>query len=124
MSAKSAKVGREDEQMPYDSPMDAEWLNPWQPIESADVREALVAELQRELPGGHVLFGAQAKPIARREDCDDVLFELDDGRVADVHLMFSRMTAPSTDLPSTRLFDSLERFIEDEMKPEHRDRQE
>jgi hypothetical protein len=99
--------------------MDVEWLDPWGPIESAEVGLRLVAGLQRELPDGHVLRGARVKPVARRGDCDDGLFSFDDGRVAIVHLMFSRSAGLSADLPTTRLFDSLDRFVEDAMKPEH-----
>ena len=61
-------------------------------------------------------------PLACRQDCDDVLFALDDGRVAVVHLTWSRKGEPVSDHPSTSVFDSLDRFVEDEMKPTHRER--
>lgn len=100
--------------------MDVAWLNPWQPVESENVQLGLVAELHRELPTGHVLVGARVTAIARRDDCDDVLFALDDGRVAVVHLMFSGSAGPNRHFPTTRFFDSLNHFVEDEMKREHR----
>jgi hypothetical protein len=36
--------------------------------------ESLYAELQRELPPGHVLFGRAVEVVTYREDQDDVLF--------------------------------------------------
>ena len=99
--------------------MSVDWLIPWHPIEDARVRDGLRAELQRELPRGHVLVGVPVTAIATRQDCDDVLFALDDGRVAIVHLTWSGKTEPVSDHPWTVLLDSMERFVEDEMKPEH-----
>src|SRR5438045_2550616 len=101
--------------------MSIEWLIPWQPVEGADARRSLIAEFQRELPAGHVLSGARVTPIGRRQDCDDVLFALDDGRVAIVHLTWSGKTEPVSDHPWTVLFASMERFVEDEMTPQHRE---
>jgi hypothetical protein len=57
--------------------------------------------------------------IGRRQDCDDVLFALGDGRVAIVHLTYSGKREPVPSSPRTKLFDSLEHFVEEEMKPEH-----
>ena len=99
--------------------MSIEWLIPWHPVDSADVRGRILAEFQRELPPGHVLSGAQVTPIGRRQDCDDVLFALENGRVAIVHLTWSGKREPVSNYPWTKLFDSLDRFVEDEMKPEH-----
>lgn len=36
-------------------------------------------ELNRELSPGHPLFGLPVETLARRHDCDDVLFALTDG---------------------------------------------
>jgi len=99
--------------------MRIDWLIPWHPVEDAAVRHSLRAELERELPRGHVLAGMRVTPIGARQDCDDVLFALENGRVAIVHLTWSGKTEPAPDHPWTALFDSLERFVEDEMKPQH-----
>lgn len=104
-----------------DQPMSVEWLVPWHPEDNAEEKRSLLAEFQREIPVGHVLSGASLTLIGRRQDCDDVLFALDDGRVAIVHLTWSGKREPVPSSPWTRVFDSLERFVEDEMKPEHRD---
>ena len=96
-----------------------DWLVPWHSVDDPAVRHSLLAEFQREIPKGHVLTGASLTVIGRRQDCDDVLFALSDGRVAIVHLTWSGKREPVPSSPWTKLFDSLERFVEDEMKPEH-----
>ena len=100
-------------------PSSFEWLIPWHPVGSEDERRGLLDELQRELPPGHALAGIRVTPIGRRQDCDDVLFSLEDGRVAVVHLTWSRKTEPAAEYPWTVVFDSLDRFVEDAMKPQH-----
>ena len=61
-------------------------LAPW--YENKD--DALVAELQREVPKGHALHGIPVTVLGRRDDKDDVLYALQDGtgRFAVVHLTF------------------------------------
>jgi hypothetical protein len=46
-------------------------------------------ELASEVGAGHALFGLAATPIARADGRDDHLFQLDDGRIAEVHLKFA-----------------------------------
>jgi hypothetical protein len=62
------------------------YLEPWYALAEGECI-ALRAELTRELPPGHALQGIQVKCLARRQDRDDVLFELQDGsgRFASVH---------------------------------------
>lgn len=50
----------------------------------------LQAQILRELSDGHILHGRAFKVIARRDDSDDVLIELDDGEVAEMHLTWAR----------------------------------
>lgn len=104
----------------HESPV-VEWLVPWHPVDDPAVRRSLLAEFQREIPKGHVLTGASLTVIGRRQDRDDVLFALSDGRVAIVHLTYSRNRERIPDYPRTRLFSSLERFVEEAMKPAHSD---
>jgi hypothetical protein len=72
-----------------------EWLEPWEPVcnemaaESQSFREAWESELQTEVAPGRLLYGLDAKLIARRYDCDDALYRLEDGR-ARVHLIWKR----------------------------------
>ncbi len=98
-----------------------DWLIPWHPVDDPAVRRSLLAVLQREIPKGHVLAGASLTVIGRRQDCDDVLFALSDGRVAIVHLIWSGKRERIPDSPRTKIFGSLDRFVEDAMKPAHRD---
>lgn len=80
-----------------------EYLLPWQ--ESVSDPDAFQQELHRELAASHPLFGAEAVAVARRIDCDDVLFKLADGKYAVVHLTWSGKKESNSDYPATRIFD-------------------
>ena len=60
-----------------------EWLPPWEPTD-----EDFGVELAREVGPGHPLFDRPTVAVARRVDCDDVLFWLPAGpaALAVVHL--------------------------------------
>jgi hypothetical protein len=75
---------------------------PWHACDGTRLKD----ELRREVCQKHVLHGIDAKIIARRQDCDQFLFELDDGRFAEVHLTWSKETDPAW--PDTRIYDSAE----------------
>jgi hypothetical protein len=91
--------------------MAIEWQAPWYEVEDEAVGDSLRAELIREVPPGHVLSGmAAVKALGYRKDRDDVAFALPDGRVAIVHLTWSRREAMPPDHPTTDLFDSVEAF--------------
>ena len=81
---------------------------PWHPIEASP---GLAEELRREVPAGHRLFNLPVKAIARRSDCDDVLFQIEDGsgRVAVVHLTW-RVESDTT-WPFTGIYESLESWF-------------
>jgi hypothetical protein len=85
-----------------------EFQKPW----FADNSPSLSEELRREVRPGHVLFGIEADPIARRHDRDDVLFVLRDGtnRLAVVHLTYTKETEPN--FPDVNLFASVEEWEE------------
>lgn len=78
-----------------------EFHPPWH---SRDVD--LVKQYDREAHSEHVLFGRTMKTIARRQDNDDVLFELlDEPRgFAVVHLTWAQKKLSSAQYPHTRLF--------------------
>lgn len=84
------------------------FLAPW--YETKD--EALVAELHREVPKGHVLHGKPVEAMGRRQDKDEVLFALQDGtgRLAAVHLTFQVETDASW--PRFSMFASEAEWIE------------
>jgi hypothetical protein len=75
-------------------------------------------ELRRESPSGHPLHGVSVALVARRSDCDDVLFRLCDGsnRYAVVHLSFAVERDPRW--PSTEVFDSLAEFAAERLFPD------
>jgi len=92
------------------------WLAPWYPAEGPG--QALEDELARECGPQHRLHGVKARLIARRDDTDDALFALPDGRVAEVHLTW-RQSGPEPDprWPAAGLHASLEDWARDSMNP-------
>lgn len=79
-----------------------EFCEPWHACSDSKFE----SELQRELCPEHELYGLAAKIIARRQDLDDFLFALPDGRFANVHLTWAKET--NSLLPSTEIYDSRE----------------
>jgi hypothetical protein len=70
---------------------------------------------------GHVLIGRAVQTVGRRQDCDDVLFYLGASvpQFAVVHLTYARETR--AEWPETRLFDTLEAWIQQCMVPDAED---
>lgn len=83
------------------------YSSPWEALDSDN---RFHAELHREVPRGHILFGATTHAIARRGDCDDFLFRVMDRdfSLAVVHLTWSTETDPSW--PGTEVFRDWEDF--------------
>ena len=104
-------------------PKGVEILTPWQVIrdtpEIKNRAEQLSGRLQSDLPPNHVLSGLAARAVATRMDCDDVLFEIDGAEMAlaVVHMTWRKEADPRW--PSTRLFQSWEQWVRDEMLPAH-----
>ena len=99
--------------------MTIEWLEPWAPIERPEDRQAMQAELHFELCASHPLFGLSVIALARRNDRDDVLFELSDGRVAEVHPISTGMPERRSALAGNHYFCVLHHWVEEHMKPLH-----
>ena len=97
-------------------------LIPWHPI-APEQGVALECELARELGPAHAIQGRTAKAIAVRQDCDDVLFELDEGKsgYAVVHLTWIMKMETTPNYPSTELFPSLEAWRAQCMVPDAED---
>jgi hypothetical protein len=96
---------------------EAEWLPPWAPVDDPASRAALEAELIRELSAEHVLSGVQFRLVGRHTGRDDFLFELEDGRFAQVHLTWSKETRPLW--PATDVYETWAEWVRDSMIPDH-----
>jgi hypothetical protein len=70
-------------------------------------------ELHDEVSESHVLFGIKTRSVARRQDCDDVLFELLDGsgRFAVVHLTYARHPELGPRWPETVVYGDWTEFL-------------
>jgi hypothetical protein len=79
----------------------------WVSVEDSGQRSGLERELVAEIPSGHVLAGKKARAIARRVDQDDVLFEVEGGGCAVVHLTWAGRQDQPRDWPRTTVFESL-----------------
>jgi hypothetical protein len=103
------------------------WLEPWWCfcLDKPELGRWYEDELRRELGDTHALYPhrAGARAIAKREDCDDVLFWLPqgDGALAVVHLTWKGATETQATWPRASMLTSLSDFIERNMKPVHQD---
>ena len=87
-----------------------EWPLNWEPV-IPEAKQAFEAELRRAAMPGHPLYAVPVKAVARRNDCDNVLFTVvGTPAVAVVHLSYS----PPTDStwPHTQVFGSLSEWAE------------
>lgn len=80
-----------------------------------DAKEAahLDAELQRELPEGHLLFGVPIEPFAARDGTDDVLFRHRDEptRFTVIHLTWIGKTEINAEHPTVEFDGTFEGFL-------------
>jgi len=99
-----------------------EWLVPWQSVADKIAEAAgLERELSRELSAGHQLYGVPVRVLGRRQDCDDVLFALDDGtgRVAVVHLTWTHSPPDKPPWPVTAVYRSFDAWVTEGMRGDH-----
>jgi hypothetical protein len=80
----------------------------WVPLDERRARAA-EAELKRELHSTHVLYAVPAVALAKRTASDDYLFELDQGRVAQVHLTYA--VESTNRWPPTKIFSSRSEWL-------------
>ena len=96
-----------------------EWIVPWYSVadDSAQVA-AIERELRREMSVGHPLFGLPVRTLACRQDCDDVLFAIEDGtgRVAVAHLTWTQSPPERPPWPVATMFPSLAAWAADGMQ--------
>lgn len=88
------------------------WPESWHAVEDLGPRFAATfgEVLQREVAPGHLLYGVPVQAIGKCDASDDVLFRVLDGsgRVAEVHLTWTRSPPERPPWPSAALFDSFE----------------
>jgi hypothetical protein len=77
----------------------------WQTVDRARAI-GLAHQVFATVGAKHVLHGQASRPVAVRQD--DVLLQLTDGRLAEVHLTWSRTREDDPAWPSTRLFADLD----------------
>lgn len=82
------------------------WPTCWNSELRDETRKALEAELYREVMTGHVLFGQAVSAKALGGSGDDVVYQLQDGRYAVVHLTWHIETSP--EFPFTVTFNDFE----------------
>ncbi|MET4151949.1 hypothetical protein BjapCC829_36505 [Bradyrhizobium barranii] len=87
--------------------MDDTYVEPWRQIIDERERLLLEDELRKEVGDGHPLVGWEIKVFARRDDRDDILVSLEDGRVAEVHLTWSGRKEAHPSWPRTAIFASM-----------------
>lgn len=92
---------------------------PWRELISSEA-EAFLREMRTELSPRHPLHGVNLKAIAASGQADDMLFQLDDGRVCQVHLTWRR-SAEQPPWPRHRMFATLEEWVREVMVPDHED---
>jgi len=105
------------EKFNFDFPL----LEPWEEISAHE--EMISAELKKEVRKDDPLFGKEASAIARRKDCDDILFEIEGmpERFAVVHLTWSGKKDLHSGFPETTLYSSLDKWKKECMLPDHED---
>ena len=67
------------------------WRLPWRRLDHPLDSPALQRQLERELAGGHPLWGKDAEVVGRRVDTDDVVVRCRDGALATVHLDWAKV---------------------------------
>lgn len=96
-----------------------EWLAPWYGVDDEAERRGLEAELRREICDEHPLARETVALLARRGDMDEALYQLADGRIAEVHLTWSRHRETDPRWPATAIYASIDEWVEKSMLPTH-----
>lgn len=94
-----------------------EWLAPWRPI-AGEEATGLERVLRREVGHNHEVHGLRVRALARRVDCDDVLFAVEDGtgRVVNVHLTWTQDPPERFPCPIATFFSSFDVWRRDGMQ--------
>ncbi len=90
------------------------WFYP----EDSAIAASLLAELQRELPPGHLLFGRAVEAFAYRHGSDDVLFRHRDQleRFTTIHLSWIRKQEINAQHPTVEFDGTFAGFVAEEQR--------
>ena len=94
-----------------------EFLEPWCDFVPGQA-DAFLRELLSELSVGHPLNGLQLSPLGHSGAADDALFEMEDGRVVQVHLTLSSRPE-QLPLPRYRIYSNAVEWAQQVMLPAH-----
>ncbi len=102
------------------NPSSIDWPLPWHLILEGKVDDRTATELYSEVGKQHVLYGIKVRPVARRQDSDDVLFQLldDSGRFAIVHLTYAQHPEADPQWPGTDLYSDWAAFETNRLQPD------
>jgi len=96
------------------------FLEPWVALRAdSESAKFFEHEVARELAPSHSLYGRRLRTVAKNSACDDLLFRLDDGTYAEVHLTFTRTPPERPGWPRYRAFENLADWMVASMRPEH-----
>jgi hypothetical protein len=89
---------------------------PWYEEENQN----FIQELKKEVSVAHILWGKNLKVIAKREDCDDILFQVEnaDFDYAVVHLTWTSKVELNAIYPRTRTYKTWDELVEKCLKPD------
>jgi hypothetical protein len=95
------------------------FMQPWEPVR--DDGHNLDQELRKEIVSGHPLYARLVRAVARRTDCNDVLFETDSAeyRYSVVHLTWTGELEQNPIYPYTQFYPAWEEWVESRMKPDN-----
>ena len=94
-----------------------EILKPWYAT-----RDNFVDQLKREIGKEHILYGCEVRTIAKRDDNDDVLFEVISQRdfmYAKVHLTWASRPADDSRWPATQCYKAWQEVYDYVMIPDN-----
>lgn len=92
------------------------YLKPWHP-DNTD----MVIQLHKEMNKRHLLYGKPVKTLARRQDNDDVLFEVNDAdfKYAVVHLTWAQKVPEDSNYPRTKTYKNWQELYETRIVIDH-----
>jgi hypothetical protein len=92
--------------------LDISWKLPWRALQFQAEISHIQRQLELEITERHPLWGKGAVVIGRRDDQDDVLVTLNDGKYANVHLVWD--SSPGVfpaEYPSVVIYNFLDEFV-------------